>query len=317
MRLIVACGVAWAGRGTGTTPQVAPTAKWLHLLAFGVRWNSGSRQGIGLGAGAGRDSHGCGGAAVEQIRNYWTESARPLPSLLFVAPMIVAYEVGVGVLGPRAPRNGADVWLRSALEQVGFAHQLLLPLLTCGLLLAWHHMRREQWRVGLSTVSGMAVESALLGLLLLGLANVMSGALDASPSGASAGGSYQAGRGTAAVGTAGRVVGYLGAGIYEELLFRLLLLLPAAWGLTALGLPRRWSLVGAGVATSLLFAMAHYDLRLAVLGQDIHWNGESWNATTFAFRALAGGFFSALFVLRGFGIAAGAHALYDIFVAVL
>jgi hypothetical protein len=32
------------------------------------------------------------------------------------------------------------------------------------------------------------------------------------------------------------------------------------------------------------------------------------------FRFLAGALFAVVFVLRGFGIAAGAHALYDIYV---
>ncbi len=38
--------------------------------------------------------------------------------------------------------------------------------------------------------------------------------------------------------------------------------------------------------------------------------------TRFVFRFTAGAFFAVLFVYRGFGIAAGTHALYDIFVSV-
>jgi hypothetical protein len=36
---------------------------------------------------------------------------------------------------------------------------------------------------------------------------------------------------------------------------------------------------------------------------------------SFGFRVLAGVFFSLVFLRRGFGIAAGTHALYDILVA--
>ena len=62
--------------------------------------------------------------------------------------------------------------------------------------------------------------------------------------------------------------------------------------------------LGAVVITSLLFSAAHY----------IGPQGDSWQLYSFVFRFLAGGFFAVLFVYRGFGIAAGTHALYDIFV---
>ena len=42
--------------------------------------------------------------------------------------------------------------------------------------------------------------------------------------------------------------------------------------------------------------------------------GDPFTVPSFTFRFLAGLFFSALFVLRGFGITAWAHALYDVMV---
>ena len=246
--------------------------------------------------------------------SYWRESSRPLPSLMFVAPMILVYELGTVILGAEAPRNGADVWLRSLLGQIGLAQHFLLPLLTCGLLLAWHH---ERWAVSWPVVSGMLIESSLLGLLLLLLANGMASLLateaamtETVPQGFSPPLAMQYGR-------VGRIVGYLGAGIYEELLFRLLLIPPAIRTLQSLGMARRPSWWWAAALTSLLFAMAHYEVSFSLMGQEIAWPGEQWNAVTFGFRTLAGLVFSVLFLLRGFGIAAGAHALYDIFVAIL
>ena len=79
--------------------------------------------------------------------DYWGGSSRPLVSLFFVAPMLVAYEGGLLLLGPQAMRNGADAWLRHGLEQLGFGQYFLLPMLTCGLLLAWHHLQRKPWHV--------------------------------------------------------------------------------------------------------------------------------------------------------------------------
>ena len=106
---------------------------------------------------------------------------------------------------------------------------------------------------------------------------------------------------------AGRLVGYCGAGIYEELLFRLMLL-PLVAGLARLaGATPRVSWAAAILVTSLTFSAAHYDLVAPY--------GEPFALASFAFRFLAGAFFAVLFVYRGFGVAAGAHALYDMLVA--
>ena len=108
----------------------------------------------------------------------------------------------------------------------------------------------------------------------------------------------------ASAATAGRAVGFLGAGIYEELLFRLILLPLTFWGLRRLGAKPRPSMIAAVLLGSLLFAAAHY----------VGPYGEVFVPFTFMFRFLAGMFFSILFVSRGFGIAAGTHAGYDILV---
>jgi hypothetical protein len=44
--------------------------------------------------------------------------------------------------------------------------------------------------------------------------------------------------------------------------------------------------------------------------------GEPMNPYVFLFRAIAGLYFTVLFIARGFGIAVGAHAGYDILVGV-
>jgi membrane protease YdiL (CAAX protease family) len=103
-----------------------------------------------------------------------------------------------------------------------------------------------------------------------------------------------------------RAVNYIGAGIYEEVLFRLLLL-PVCYGLLRLLTVSRGPALFLAIAgTSLLFAGAHYVGPAA----------DPWSLYSFSFRALAGAFFGGLFVLRGFGITVGAHAAYDLLVGV-
>jgi membrane protease YdiL (CAAX protease family) len=101
-------------------------------------------------------------------------------------------------------------------------------------------------------------------------------------------------------------VGYIGAGVYEELMFRLMMLPAAAWLLKQCGCSTTHALIGAVAITSIVFAAAHH------IGPE----GEPIVLRNFLFRTIAGVFFAALFVYRGFGIAAGTHALYDILVSV-
>ncbi len=228
---------------------------------------------------------------------YWVQSRQPLASLIFVAPLLVIYEAGVLVLGPERVRNGADAWLRQLLEWLGFGQYFLLPVLVVSILLGWHYTTRQPWRISRGLLWGMTGECLLMALCLWGLAQLQqlfSEALLSPPS-------------LRIQDTLGAAVGFLGAGIYEELLFRLILLALVIWGLKRMKFfPRSGTLV-AVLATSLLFAAAHY---VGQYGDVLHWY-------SFLFRFSAGVFFSILFLYRGFGIAAGTHAGYDILVGVL
>ena len=85
-------------------------------------------------------------------------------------------------------------------------------------------------------------------------------------------------------------------------------MLPAvAWGLGRIGTPPGPSIVWSAILTSLLFSAAHYVGPL----------GDSFQLYSFTFRTVAGLFFALLFIVRGFGIAAGTHAAYDMLVALL
>ena len=106
------------------------------------------------------------------LRAYARESARPLVSMAFIAPLLALYELAGVVLGPHALRNGADTWLRRVLESIGFGQYFLLPILTCGILFAWHHLRRDSWRLQGSVLTTMLLESTLLAFTLFALAHI-------------------------------------------------------------------------------------------------------------------------------------------------
>jgi hypothetical protein len=238
---------------------------------------------------------------ANSLRQYAWESSRPLVSLAFIAPLLAVYELGIILLGPHALRNGADTWLRYLLEIIGFGQYFLLPFLTCGILLAWHHTRRDRWSLSSTVLGTMLLESLLFALLLYGLAHAQRAIFAPSTVAAtcSSGSVPDAG-------LLSRLIGYCGAGIYEELLFRLMMLPAIASVLKWAGLDWRSSWIWGIVMTSLVFSAAHYRM-FTPSGYDFDWY-------SFSFRFAAGSFFAVLFVLRGFGIAAGAHALYDILV---
>jgi membrane protease YdiL (CAAX protease family) len=98
----------------------------------------------------------------------------------------------------------------------------------------------------------------------------------------------------------------LGAGIYEELLFRVILVSGLAW---LMGRIFRLRPTAAGVSAvlvgALIFSAFHY---IGPYGDDLA-------LISFTFRAVAGVLFNGLYLLRGFGITAWTHALYDVFLA--
>jgi membrane protease YdiL (CAAX protease family) len=238
--------------------------------------------------------------------SYWAEARRPLASLVFIAPMLLFYEAGIVWLGPGAVRNAADVWLRRLLDLLGFSQYLLLPFLTCGLLLAWHYVSRRSWRFDSRILFGMLAESMAFGFLLLLIAGWQGRFL-----------AHAAAAGSAPS-IAATLVAYVGAGIYEELLFRLMLLPAAWWLLRWFGLSPRTSLATAVLVTSLFFAAAHYQFHLQFFGYGLGLSsGEPFQWFSFLFRFLAGTFFSLLMLFRGFGITAGTHAMYDVYTLLL
>ncbi len=219
---------------------------------------------------------------------YWAESRRPLGSLAFVAPLLVAYEGGVLFAGIQM--NGADAWMRRSLDFLGFSQHFLLPLLTVGILLGCQYASRQPWRLSAGVIWTMVVESILLAVVLWLLLQLQRSLL------LSIAGQLRD--------TAAQAVSYFGAGIYEELLFRLIGLSALAWALAHLRVAPPTGTIVAIAVTSLLFAAAHH----------VGAAGEPWQWFAFVFRFVAGVYFSILFVYRGFGIAAGAHAAYDILV---
>ncbi|MCA9034819.1 MAG: CPBP family intramembrane metalloprotease [Planctomycetaceae bacterium] len=237
--------------------------------------------------------------------DYWSEARRPLSCLTFLIPWILVYEAGVlFVAGTDADavRNGADFWLRSLLSGFGL-QSVLLPGLVAGVLLVWHVSQKYPWNVRLETIAGMFAES-----LILAIALVVFGQLhdfffrQITPA------ATDTAMITNSISPAmTRAVSFIGAGVYEEVMFRLLMVPAAMVVFRMFEFPWKWAAVMAAVSTSFLFALAHH----------VGPTADAFNLFTFSFRAAAGLFFATIFLLRGIGITVGCHAAYDLLVGVL
>jgi len=108
----------------------------------------------------------------------------------------------------------------------------------------------------------------------------------------------------------GRVIDLIlaiGAGLYEEIVYRLILLsVIYAIFHRVLKFKQWFAATLSIVLASLVFAALHYIGSLS----------DTFSGETFLFRFLAGIFLSSIFILRGLGIAVYTHALYDILLVI-
>lgn len=242
------------------------------------------------------------------LASYWTLSRAPRYSVLFAVPLLILYEALAAMLsapGGAGVRNGADVLLKSLFAAAAGPHGPIVfavALVGGSIWIIARDMRRSGGALRPRVFAAMFAESVVLALAF----GVVIGTITAkllTPF-ATLAMAPQPGE----MGVATRLMVSLGAGLYEELLFRVLLvsaLLAAArrflgWRTTAATV----FAVGAG---ALIFAAFHY----------VGPFGDPLRLDSFTFRAIAGVAFSALYVYRGFGITAWTHALYDVFVLVV
>ena len=242
-------------------------------------------------------------AASADRDEYWQLARRPLNCLMFLAPLLAVYEIGVWRFGADGDRfrNGADYWMRAALRLAGLEYAWALPMFVIGYLILRQVAGRHRWQVSAPALLGMLAESLLFGICLIVLGELQELAFRRHLPSSFLSISLSNG------GSLPQVVGYVGAGIYEEVLFRLCLFPLTYAVLRLLLLSRGPAILLSVIATSTLFAVAHYVGPAA----------DAWSLYGFTFRALAGGFFAMLYVVRGFGVTVGTHAAYDLLVGIL
>lgn len=235
-------------------------------------------------------------------QGYSSATRHPWPCFLFLLPLLLAYEVGMARLGgsePESLRNGADAWLRMSLQASGLPHAYVAPGLIIVVFLAWSWLRRDDCPDGMVGVcTAMVLESILLAFVLFKVSEAMGPVLESFGTLMSLDGKEKLLR---------QVIPFVGAGIYEEVIFRLVLFCALGLLFRLMFLPSELSAILKIIVAALIFAAAHH----------VGPYGEKFEGRVFLFRALAGLYFGMIYQFRGFGIAVGTHACYDVLVGVL
>jgi hypothetical protein len=215
-------------------------------------------------------------------------------SLLFIFPLFLLYGVGVAF----APAmNGVDFVSKNLFAAVGHdrTRYLLVYAGLASLFLVALALFRRKRIFDSRRFPPMLLESAIYALTLGSLIIfVMRNLLGFDPQ-------------LATGGLASTLVLSVGAGVHEELVFRLGMFSGGAAVLIGVGLAPRLALAVAVAGSSLAFSAAHH------LGAA----GDPWALGVFVYRALAGVLFAAIYYFRSLAHAVYTHALYDIYVLIL
>ena len=247
--------------------------------------------------------------------SYLERTSRPIYAIFFLLPFIIFYEVGTilintDVLSRTQVRVVAFVWLQNFLEHIGFSSKAawaIPPLAVVVTLVAMQLASQKDWYFVFSDIWPMAVECILLAVPLI----VLSLFLSSPPMAGVMGAGESRGNGQFLLAD---IVTGIGAGIYEELVFRLILICVLMFLFEdLLGFDRRSSVVISVCISAAMFSAHHHiDFFTGRVNQR-----DLFNWVKFGFRTLAGIYFAVLFAIRGFGITAGTHAFYDIIATVI
>ncbi len=216
-------------------------------------------------------------------------------SLIFILPLLLAYEIGVAF---SSTVNGVDFVTRTLFAAVNHERgdYLLIQLALCGAYVGVVVQARRRGVLQRGTFAPMVLESAIYALTLgsfiilimqelLGFSLAFTAPLTLGDTGEA-------------------LLISLGAGVHEELVFRLGLMAGCAGLLRAMGVELRFAVLTGLVVSALVFSLAHH------LGS----HGEPFHLDVFTYRALAGAVFGAIFYYRSLAHAVYTHFLYDVYV---
>ncbi len=231
------------------------------------------------------------------MSNYWRFSRSAYYSVVAALPLLVVYEILVILTRSRywGIRNAADMWIRTFLMAFDLQAQHL-TFVMIGIAFALIPLAKTR-SSGVKLKANyflLMFAEAFAYSLVLGVALQYILRLSGLTAGGPGNGALQ------------NFALSLGAGLFEEIIFRVLLLNLLFFILSYVFKSKVTTAVISVLAASFLFSWSHYIGSMA----------DSWQLYSFMFRWIAGMLFTVLYFMRGFAITAYTHALYDIWVLV-
>jgi hypothetical protein len=211
--------------------------------------------------------------------------------LLAILPLLVCYEYLAYIINKGFKyqiRNHADIYIKQLFEKIGINGSLVIPGILAALAIALF-LRQDDVKIKLRYFLYIILESAcyagLIGLIVGKLTDyILLTTVD--PAGARV-----------------QIMLGLGAGVYEELVFRAIIYYYTAFTLIRLIDLDVW--LGFFIAmclSSVAFSWFHY-----ISGAPFNWYSA-------VFRFFAGTLFCIMYQVRGLGVTAWTHSLYDVYI---
>jgi membrane protease YdiL (CAAX protease family) len=234
------------------------------------------------------------------VNPYFSQTKTLTYSYLIALPLLIMYEVFILISQPDADqfvRLSTDIWIKWIFASMGFdTLKFTIALAFILGLVIFFKERSNPVKVRGRFFLYMILESAMYAVII---AMVISGFLGlifniAAPEGIGGLTKFQ------------QLALSLGAGLYEELIFRVLLVSGLVVVFGWLGFQGGWKNAAAMILAALIFSAVHYFGTF----------GDQFTMSSFLFRFLFGLALNGLLIYRGFGIAAWTHSLYDVIVVV-
>jgi membrane protease YdiL (CAAX protease family) len=227
--------------------------------------------------------------ALPVARSYLIESRDFATGFLFILPLLIVYELGVVLLRSDAI-NWAHGLIRQLLGTFGPAEPFLFAAVVAALVVL-AQLRADRLRVDAELYGLMLVESLLYACTMALLCSMAAQQMLLV--------SLGVGRDLGC-----RLVLSAGAGVYEEVLFRVVLLGALYHGLKRCQGVSAWRAATiAIVGSSLIFSACHH---IGPYGDALAW-------APLVYRFGLGVLFAGIYIYRGLGIVVYTHALYDVF----
>ena len=233
------------------------------------------------------------------MKNYLRQTNGLLYSYLISIPLLLLYEILILISQPQGniARISVDVWFKSFFTYFGLnaiSTTLIVAAFIGGIIV--YKKRTELKSVRKNYLLLMIGEATLYAILVaLIVSNVVDFILLQSANGL-----------TGDFNKLQLIALSLGAGLYEELFFRVILVSFLIFIFQKIFKNKSYASGVAIVVAALIFSGVHYVGDFADL----------WLLSSFLFRFLFGLALNLIYVIRGFGMAAWTHAIYDLIVVI-